>query len=203
MKKVVFCGILLAVVWLASLLVFVQKIHALEVFAIPVVMTILLLGMGLFRCLRHRKVLQEYGEGSHEATAEVRNLEVLSTMNLLSCILIAAVQFYLLFWYSTGRGSFSGRENILLPFLGLLLVVVGNLLPKLRPNKYIGIRLPWIMNDEARWAKTHRFGGFAMVLCGVTMLVCSIFARVPSYCALAMLLFTVGVIVIYSWVVKG
>ncbi len=203
MKKVVFCGILLAVVWLASLLVFVQKTHALEVFAIPVVMTILLLGMGLFRCLRHRKVLQEYGEGSHEAVAEVRNLEVLSTMNLLSCVLLSAVHGFILYCMVTGRGDFSKRENILLAFLGILLVVVGNLLPKLRPNKYVGIRLPWIMHDEARWAKAHRFGGFAMVLCGVTMLVCSIFARVPSYCALAMLLFTVGVIVVYSWIVKG
>ncbi|MBQ4479034.1 MAG: SdpI family protein [Victivallales bacterium] len=81
--------------------------------------------------------------------------------------------------------------------------MVGNLLPKLRPNKYVDIRLPWIMHDEARWAKTHRFGGFAMVLCGVAMLVCSLFASVPSYCALAMLLVTVGVIVAYSWVAKG
>ena len=100
-------------------------------------------------------------------------------------------------------GSFSGRENILLAFLGLLLVLVGNLLPKVRPNKYIGIRLPWIMNDEARWAKTHRFGGFAMVFCGVAMLVCSIFASVPAYTHGALLLVTVGVIVVYSWVAKG
>ena len=202
MKKAV-SWILLAAVWLASILVFVLKIHALEVFAIPVVMTILLIAMALFRYWCHRKVVQLHDEGSHEAVAEERNLEVLSTMNLLSCVLLSAVHGFILYCMVSGRGDFPRRENILLAFLGLLLVVVGNLLPKLRPNKYVGIRLPWIMHDEARWAKTHRFGGFAMVLCGVTMLVCSIFARVPSYCALAMLLFTVGVIVIYSWVVKG
>ena len=202
MKKAV-SWILLAAVWLASILVFVLKIHALEVFAIPVVMTVLLIAMALFRYWCHRKVVQLYDEGSHEAVAEERNLEVLSTMNLLSCVLLSAVHGFILYCMVSGRGDFFGGEKILLAFLGLLLVVVGNLLPKVRPNKYVGIRLPWIMHDEARWAKTHRFGGFAMVLCGVTMLVCSIFARVPSYCALAMLLFTVGVIVVYSWVVKG
>lgn len=202
MKKAV-SWILLAAVWLASILVFVLKIHALEVFAIPVVMTILLIAMALFRYWCHRKAVQLYGEGSHEVVAEKRNLEVLSTMNLLSCVLLSAVHGFILYCMVTGRGDFSKRENILLAFLGLLLVVVGNLLPKLRPNKYVGIRLPWIMHDEARWAKTHRFSGFAMVLCGVAMLVCSLFASVPAYTHGTLLLVTVGVIVVYSWVVKG
>ena len=202
MKKAV-SWILLAAVWLASILVFVLKIHALEVFAIPIVMTILLIAMALFRSWCYRKVVQLYDEGSHEAVAEERNLEVLSTTNLLSCVLLSAVHGFILYCMVSGRGDFSRRENILLAFLGLLLVVVGNLLPKLRPNKYVGIRLPWIMHDEARWAKTHRFGGFAMVLCGVAMLVCSLFASVPAYTHGALLLVTVGVIVVYSWIVKG
>ena len=202
MKKAV-SWILLAAVWLASILVFVLKIHALEVFAIPVVMTILLIAMALFRYWCHRKVVQLHDEGSHEAVAEERNLEVLSTMNLLSCVLLSAVHGFILRCKVSGCGDFPRRENILLAFLGLLLVVVGNLLPKLRPNKYVGIRLPWIMHDGARWAKTHRFGGFTMVFCGVTMLVCSLFASVPAYTHGALLLVTVGVIVVYSWIVKG
>ena len=202
MKKAV-SWFLLAAVWLASILVFVLKIHALEVFAIPIVMTILLIAMALFRYWCYRKVVQLHDEGSHEAVVEERNLEVLSTMNLLSCVLLSAVHGFILYCMVSGRGDFSKRENILLAFLGLLLVVVGNLLPKLRPNKYVGIRLPWIMHDEARWAKTHRFGGFAMVLCGVAMLVCSLFASVPAYTHGALLLVTVGVSVVYSWVAKG
>lgn len=202
MKKVV-SWILLAAVWLASLMVYLLKYSSLEIFAIPMAMTILLVVMGLFRCFRHHRVLQELGEGSHKAVTEERNLEVLSTMNLLSCILVAAVQFYLLYCFSTGHGSLSRLENILLAFLGLLLVLIGNLLPKLRPNKYIGIRLPWIMNDEIRWAKTHRFGGFAMVICGVVMLVGSLFASAPAYTHGVLLLFTIGVILVYSWIVKG
>ena len=202
MKKAV-SWILLAAVWLASILVFVLKIHALEVFAIPVVMTVLLIAMTLFQRWCRRKVIQLYGEGSHEAVVETRNLEALSNTNLLSCVLLTAVHGFILYCRVSGRGDFSGLEKILAAFLGLLLVVVGNLLPKLRPNKYVGIRLPWLMHDEARWAKTHRFGGFAMVFCGVAMLACAIFAGVSSHVALAMLLFTVGCIVAYSLLVKG
>ncbi|MBO4619632.1 MAG: SdpI family protein [Victivallales bacterium] len=202
MKKAV-SWILLAAVWLASILVFVLKIHALEVFAIPVVMTVLLIAMTLFQRWCRRKVIQLYGEGSHEAVVETRNLEALSNTNLLSCVLLTAVHGFILYCRVSGRGDFSGLEKILAAFLGLLLVVVGNLLPKLRPNKYVGIRLPWLMHDEARWAKTHHFGGFAMVFCGVAMLGCAVFTGISSHVALAMLLFTVGCIVAYSLLVKG
>ena len=201
MKRVI-SWTLVAVTWLASLLVFVLKFRSAEVFAIPVVMTILLIAMTLFQCWSRRKVVQLYGEASHEAVVETRNLEVLSNTNLLSCVLLSAVHGFVLYCRVSGRGDFSGAEKILASFLGLLLVVVGNLLPKLRPNKYVGIRLPWLMHDEARWAKTHRFGGFALVLCGVAMLVCSMFSRAPAHLALVMLLATTGIIIAYSWVAK-
>ena len=201
MKRVI-SWTLVALTWLASLLVFVLKFRSAEVFAIPVVMTVLLIAMALFQRWCRRKVIQLYGEDSHEAVVETRNLEVLSNTNLLSCVLLSAVHGFVLYCRVSGRGDFSGAEKILASFLGLLLVVVGNLLPKLRPNKYVGIRLPWLMHDEARWAKTHRFGGFALVLCGVAMLVCSMFSRAPAHLALVMLLATTGIIIAYSWVAK-
>ncbi len=43
--------------------------------------------------------------------------------------------------------------------VGLLIVITGNYLPKCRPSYTVGIRLPWTLNDEENWVKTHRFGG--------------------------------------------
>ena len=56
-------------------------------------------------------------------------------------------------------------------FTGLLFVVVGNYMPKCKPNPYMGIKLPWTFASEENWYKTHRFGGKVWVIAGIVTLV--------------------------------
>lgn len=50
--------------------------------------------------------------------------------------------------------------EIIMPlFFGVLFVVIGNYLPKCKQNYSIGIKLPWTLNDEENWNRTHRFAG--------------------------------------------
>ena len=52
------------------------------------------------------------------------------------------------------------RVEIIMPLLvGLMLLIVGNLLPKCRQTYTMGIKLPWTLANEENWNKTHRFGG--------------------------------------------
>mgnify|MGYP000573868704 FL=1 len=55
------------------------------------------------------------------------------------------------------------KENLLMAILyvgmGLLFVIVGNYLPKVKPNRTIGIRVVWTLQDEENWNATHRFSG--------------------------------------------
>ncbi len=54
-----------------------------------------------------------------------------------------------------------------------LLVVLGNYLPKLRPNRFTGIRTPWTLRSPEIWARTHRlFGAIMLVGSLVLMLPC-------------------------------
>jgi uncharacterized membrane protein len=55
--------------------------------------------------------------------------------------------------------------------VGLLFIILGNYLGKLKQNWFIGIRTPWTMSSEIVWNKTHRFGGKAFILCGILMIV--------------------------------
>ena len=59
-------------------------------------------------------------------------------------------------------------------FTGLLLIMVGNYLPKCRPNYTIGIRLPWTLDSEENWRKTHRLAGPVTMAGGVIIVLISL-----------------------------
>lgn len=58
-------------------------------------------------------------------------------------------------------------------FVGVLIAVVGNYLPKCKYNYTIGIKLPWTLSSEENWRKTHRFAGFVWIIGGAMMAVCA------------------------------
>ena len=85
---------------------------------------------------------------------------------VLSIILVPMMLFYEL-------GYEMNVEKIVCTILGVLFIVLGNYLPKCRQNYYVGIKLPWTLSSEENWNKTHRFGGFVWMICGVLILVSS------------------------------
>ena len=71
--------------------------------------------------------------------------------------------------YALGIPFNVGR--MVMPFLGVILVVTGNYMPKIRKNPTMGIRLPWTLGDEENWDKTHRFAAPVWVVCGFLLIV--------------------------------
>lgn len=65
--------------------------------------------------------------------------------------------------------------TIALCIVGVLLLFVGNYLPKCRQNRTMGIRLPWTLRSEENWDKTHRMAGPLWMLGGVAVLVLAFF----------------------------
>jgi len=60
--------------------------------------------------------------------------------------------------------------GIITPVLvGLLFVVLGNYMAKIKMNWFMGIRTPWTLSNEEVWNKTHRFGGKMFILAGLLM----------------------------------
>ncbi len=57
--------------------------------------------------------------------------------------------------------------------IGILYVLIGNWMGKMRRNLYVGIRTPWTIVNDVVWEKTHRVGGRLFVGCGLfTIAVC-------------------------------
>jgi uncharacterized membrane protein len=55
--------------------------------------------------------------------------------------------------------------------LGIILVAIGNQLPRARSNWWFGIRNPWTLSNDRVWERTHRVGGYLMMAAGVVMIV--------------------------------
>ena len=60
---------------------------------------------------------------------------------------------------------------------GAFFILIGNYLPKTRQNHVIGIRVPWTLNDEDVWHKTHRLAGPLFMLGGIAVIVSALFAE--------------------------
>lgn len=54
--------------------------------------------------------------------------------------------------------------------IGLLFVIMGNYLPKVPSNWFVGIRTPWTLSSERSWNQTHRLAGKAFVLAGLALI---------------------------------
>lgn len=87
--------------------------------------------------------------------------------------------------------------------LGIMLIILGNYLPKCGQNYSIGIKAPWALNDEDNWRATHRFGGKVYVAAGVATVILAFFvtaSKVLFWVYFAVVMIACGLPAVYSYV---
>jgi uncharacterized membrane protein len=89
----------------------------------------------------------------------------------LAVVLAIGVHFLLLATMLIPKGTV-GRWVSFVPtcLVGLILIVAGNALPRLRPNSALGVRTRWTLGDETVWRKTHLAGGYILIVFGLTLI---------------------------------
>ena len=85
-------------------------------------------------------------------------------------------------------------------FAGILFTVIGNFLPKTKQTYTIGIRVPWTLNSEENWNKTHRMAGYLWVVCGI-LFIASAFLPESEILYTILLCVIIFVPIIYSYVI--
>lgn len=60
--------------------------------------------------------------------------------------------------------------TIILCFVGLMFIIIGNYMPKCRRNAVFGIKIPSTLNSDEVWDKTHRLAGWLWVLAGIAII---------------------------------
>lgn len=89
-------------------------------------------------------------------------------IRVLRFLLIPALSIVLSAIIYIGSLGIKVQVNLILPLLlGVLFIALGVTLPKCRHNYTIGIKIPWTLNSEENWNKTHRLTGIVWTVGGV------------------------------------
>ena len=60
---------------------------------------------------------------------------------------------------------------LLMPLvMGVLFLIIGNYMPKIKQNATLGIKIYWTLHNEENWNKTHRLAGKVSVSAGLVVL---------------------------------
>ena len=98
----------------------------------------------------------------------------LMTLSKLAMPAIMIVVYTITVMVGLGRDV---NVSIIIPlFVGLLFIVIGNYLPKTKRNYTMGIKLPWTLNSDENWRRTHRLGGICFVIIGLCLIL-SVFLK--------------------------
>ena len=113
---------------------------------------------------------------------------VVRSAGLLMIPVISIIVCPITFYMSMG---YEAPIQIVIPaLLGVLFLFIGNYLPKCKQNYTVGIKLPWTLNNEDNWNKTHRLAGFIWIIGGIVFIASAFVGEAFKYvffpCIIAM-----------------
>jgi len=102
----------------------------------------------------------------------------------------------------TARGVPVDMNRFIGLAVGAMFFVMGNVMGKLRPNWFFGVRTPWTLSSKRSWTHTHRLAGWVFVVGGMALITAGIVGR-PIGVVIASVMIVAGIVVsvVYSYFV--
>jgi len=100
---------------------------------------------------------------NYEKFSNTYELVVNSLVTLFAVMHVAVV--------GTALGWPISMSRLVPALIGLQFIILGNALPRARPNWWFGIRTPWTLSNDRVWTRTHRVGGYLLAGAGVVLLI--------------------------------
>ena len=91
---------------------------------------------------------------------------VLIWLTILMLLLVVHVAML-----AAALGNHVDMTRVMIVSMGVMFVVIGNYMGKLRSNFFAGVRTPWTLSSELSWNKTHRLAGKLFVVLGLLSVV--------------------------------
>ena len=100
--------------------------------------------------------------------------------------------------YATALGHAVPMEVVMPILIGLIFTIIGNYMPKCKQNYTIGIKIPWTLDNEENWNRTHRFAGWLWTFCGIGIICTGFFGGFWVFLPITLLMVLAPII--YSYV---
>lgn len=151
-----------------------------ENFIFPVIILV----MSLF----WHALISYYEKKADKASIEKESAEALSNAKVIKIVgvsmasMFTVMQGFLLYsaYTEANAGATSayidiGKVSCIL--VGVVLMILGNFMPKTKKNHLVGVRVSWSMYNDTTWMKSNRFGAVAMVFAGALTIVTTVFVK--------------------------
>jgi uncharacterized membrane protein len=102
------------------------------------------------------------------------------TYLLIRTAVLATIAFFYGVTCLSARGVAVSMEVVAPLAVGMLFVVFGSVMGKIRPNWFVGIRTPWTISSKVAWVRTHRLGGWLFIALGLAFVAGALFKRAWS-----------------------
>lgn len=136
-----------------------------EIVLAPVIMTVV--GLLLYFILQNIHKIDPKKKYSAATSG------VMSKIAVMVLVLLSAVTMFILYW--TTKGKVEGMAAFFFG-LSLFLAYIGNLMHSVKPNYFVGFRIPWALESEENWTKTHRLASKIWFTGGILLAVVSLLA---------------------------
>ncbi|GFI22573.1 immunity protein SdpI [Lachnospiraceae bacterium] len=96
-------------------------------------------------------------------------------------------------------------EQFVFAMLGIVLIIIGNILPKIKMNSVTGLRTRWSMKNEVTWKKSQFFGGVSFLITGFIIVIISFITKGIKCMILSLVIFGTAIIIdiFYTyWIAK-
>ena len=135
---------------------------------------VIILGMSLFWTLLiafYEKKAKNTAD-EKERAGVLSNIKVISIAGMAMAAMFTVMQGFILFGSYNEAASNATRSSVDIGkisciLLGIVLIAIGNVMPKTRINGSVGVRVTWSMYNDTTWRKSNRFGGYALMIAGV------------------------------------
>ncbi len=94
------------------------------------------------------------------------------------------------------------KMGLIIPILIMLIfTLLGNYMGNIRPNYFVGIKVPWTLNNDVVWIRTHKLAGKLWFWGGLIGIVALLVFKNPTMVLVPILLIITIVPVVYSYII--
>ncbi len=165
------------------------------------ILPIVALVMGVVLMISAKRIDKKENSGNN-------NYKVFTTVGIVILAVFNIISFYILYIGFTKAQTLDNMRldiySLLVLMFGIMFVIIGNVMPKIRTNHLLGIRNKWTKSSEIVWKKAHRVGGFISIFTGLIAIISSfVFSgQVSMIILIGLLLVNAVVTTIYSYAVS-